>query len=183
MIGPHCVIDRIDRMSTILEISKPSSKFTFIQEKIQRVSELCFMNICIIHFERWILIYSQALLYLQITKGLFPLPYRLPRSDYQREGMGFQVSTLRLCYRLVPGEAALGTSARGKLPLCTVLARGREASRLAWCSGIPILYSRLVGFLRDECWASIILLWLIAATLKAKTRLKKMAIQSVWPVE
>lgn len=82
---------------------------------------------------------SLALLYLQITKGLFPAPCRLPRRDYQREGMGFQVRTLRLCYRLVPGEAALGSSAGGKLPLRAVLVRGREASRLAWCSGIPIL--------------------------------------------
>lgn len=82
---------------------------------------------------------SLALLYLQITKGLFPVPCRLPRRDYQREGMGFQVRALRLCYRLVPGEAALGTSAGGKLPLCAVLAKGREASRLAWSSGIPIL--------------------------------------------
>lgn len=48
---------------------------------------------------------SLALLYLPITKGLFPAPCRLPRRDYQREGMGFQVRTLRLCYRLVPGEA------------------------------------------------------------------------------
>lgn len=67
------------------------------------------------------------------------MPCRLPRRDYQREGKGFQVRALRLCYRLVPGEAALGTSAGGKLPLCAVLVRGREASRLAWRSGIPIL--------------------------------------------
>jgi len=82
---------------------------------------------------------SLARLYLQITKGLFPAPSRLPRRDYQREGMGFQVRTLRLCYRLVPGEAAFGGSAGGKLPLRAVLVRGKEASRLAWCSGIPIL--------------------------------------------
>lgn len=44
-----------------------------------------------------------------------------------------------MCYRLFPGEAALGTSAGGKLPLCAALMRGREASRLAWRSGIPIL--------------------------------------------
>lgn len=101
------------------------------------------MIICIICFE-WgrgegYSSQSPALLYLQITKGPFPEPCKLPRRDYQREGTGFQVRTLRLCYRLVPGEAALGTSAGGKLPLCAALVRGREASRLAWRSGIPIL--------------------------------------------
>lgn len=51
----------------------------------------------------------------------------------------------------------------------------REAGRLHGWHGAPEFqyYSRLVGFLRDECWASKILLWLIAATLKAKLRQKK----------
>lgn len=107
-------------------------------------------------------------LYLQITKGLFPVPCMLPRRDYQREGTGFQVRTLRLCYRLFPGEAALGTSAGGKLPLCATLVRGREASRLAWRSGIPILLT-FAGISVGSDWAPRILLWLIAATLKAKS--------------
>lgn len=70
----------------------------------------------------------------RLQKGLFPALCRLPKRDYQREETGFQVRTLRLCYRLVPGEAALGSSAGGKLPLTRV----REASRLAWRSGIPL---------------------------------------------
>lgn len=60
----------------------------------------------------------------------------------------------------------------------------REAGRLHGWHGAPEFqyYSRLVGFLRDECWASKILLWLIAATLKAKLRQKKGGTQSVWLV-
>lgn len=56
-----------------------------------------------------------------------------------------------------------------------------EAGRLHGWHGAPEFqnYSRLVGFLRDERWASKILLWLIAATLKAKPRQKR-GIQSVW---
>lgn len=56
-----------------------------------------------------------------------------------------------------------------------------EAGRLHGWHGAPEFQynSRLVGFLRDERWASKILLWLIAATLKAKPRQKR-GIQSVW---
>lgn len=54
------VIQKKEWMTTILEISKPSSITPSSKKKkteeIQRVSELCFMNICIIHFDRWILI-------------------------------------------------------------------------------------------------------------------------------
>lgn len=57
----------------------------------------------------------------------------------------------------------------------------REAGRLHGWHGAPEFqyYSRLVGFLRDECWASKILLWLIAATLKAKLRQKKKGVHRV----
>lgn len=50
-----------------------------------------------------------------------------------------------------------------------------EAGRLHGWHGVPEFqyYSNLVGFLRDELWASKILLWLIAATLKAKPRPKE----------
>lgn len=119
--------------------TKPKQKQS---KTIQNVSELCLRMICIICFGdggRGYSSQSLALLYLQITKGLFPVPCTLPRRDYQREETGFHVGTLRLCYRLVPGEAALGTSAGGKLPFCAALVTGREASRLAWRSGIPIL--------------------------------------------
>ena len=128
---------------------------------------------------------SPALLYLQITKGRFPAPCRLPRRDFQREGMGFQVGTLRLCYRLIPGEAALGSSAGGKLPLRAAQARRREASRLAWCSGIPILLT--FGGISEGLNAGPqkILLWLIAVTLKAKPehQKKERSIASVWLTE
>lgn len=106
-------------------------------------------------------------MYLKITKGLFPAPRRLPGKDYQREGLGFQVRTLRLYYRLVPGEAALVSSARGKLPSMECR---RDAGRLHGWHGTPEFqnYSRSAGFRRDEHRTSKILLWLIAVTLKAK---------------
>ena len=58
---------------------------------------------------------------------------------------------------------------------CPSVQRLCEAGRLHGWHGAPEFqyYSRLVGFLRDECWASKILLWLIAATLKAKPGQKK----------
>lgn len=50
-----------------------------------------------------------------------------------------------------------------------------EAGRLNGWHGAPEFQycSRLVGFRRDECRASKILLWLIAVTLKAKLRQKR----------
>lgn len=58
---------------------------------------------------------------------------------------------------------------------CPSVQRLCEAGRLHGWHGAPEFqyYSRLVGFLRDERWASKILLWLIAATLKAKPGQKK----------
>lgn len=54
------VIQKKEWMTTILEISKPSSISPSSKKKkteeIQRVSELCFVNIWIIHFDRWMLI-------------------------------------------------------------------------------------------------------------------------------
>jgi len=124
----------------------------------QRVSELCSITICIIHFDGNILaLHLCSLLYLKITKGLFPAPRRLPGGDYQRKGAGFQVRTLRLCYRLVPGEAALGGSARGKLPSTKYRVRGRGASRLGWHSRIPKLLT-FGGIWKDKGRASKILL-------------------------
>lgn len=54
---------------------------------------------------------------------------------------------------------------------CPSVQRSWEAGRLHGWHGAPEFqyYSRLVGFLWDLCWASRILLWLIAATLKAKS--------------
>lgn len=123
------------QMTTALKISTVSP----ISHSLG-VSELCSITICIIHFDGNILaLHLCSLLYLKITKGLFPAPRRLPGGDYQRKGAGFQVRTLRLCYRLVPGEAALGGSARGKLPSTKYRVRGRGASRLGWHSRIPKL--------------------------------------------
>lgn len=58
---------------------------------------------------------------------------------------------------------------------CPSVQRLCEAGRLHGWHGAPEFqyYSRLVGFLSDERWASKILLWLIAATLKAKPGQKK----------
>lgn len=125
-----------------------SAPFPILSQEKWRVSELCSICIYIIHFDGKILaLHLCSLWYLKITKGLFPAPCRLPEGDYQRKGEGFQVRTLRLCYRLVPGEAALGASARGKLPSTKCRVRGREASRLGWHSRIP-KHSRLAGFER-----------------------------------
>lgn len=58
-----------------------------------------------------------------------------------------------------------------------------EARRFHGWHGAPEFqyHSRLVGFWRDKCRASKILLWLIAATLKAKLWQKKTeGLQSVW---
>lgn len=54
---------------------------------------------------------------------------------------------------------------------CPSVQRSWEAGRLHGWHGAPEFqyYSRLVGFLWDLHWASRILLWLIAATLKAKS--------------
>jgi len=65
----------------------------------------------------------------------------------------------------------------GKLPFSAALVRGREASRLAWCTGIPILLT-FGGISRDERRALKILLWLIAVTLNGKP--KNGGEQSVW---
>lgn len=136
-----------------------SAPFPILSQEKPRVSELCSISICIIHFDGKILaLHLCSLWYLKITKGLFPAPCRLPEGDYQRKGEGFQVRTLRLCYRLVPGEAALGGSARGKLPSTKCRVRGREASRLGWHSRIPKLLT-FGGIWKDEGWASKILLW------------------------
>lgn len=58
---------------------------------------------------------------------------------------------------------------------CLSTQRSWEARRFHGWHGAPEFqyYSRLVGFRRDKCWASKILLWLIAATLKAKLWQKK----------
>lgn len=144
------------------------------------------MIICIICFEggegEGYSSQSLALFYLQITKGLFPVPCKLPKRDYQREGTGFQVRTLRLCYRLVPGEAALGTSAGGKLPLCAALVRGREASRLAWRSGIPILLT-FGGISVGSALGLQNLAVVDCSYIKSSVRPKKKGTQSVWLVE
>lgn len=143
------------QMTTALKMSTVSPNFPFPQ----RVPELCSITICIIHFDGKILaLHLCSLLYLKITKGLFPAPRRLPGGDYQRKGAGFQVRTLRLCYRLVPGEAALGGSARGKLPSMKYRVRGRGASWLGWHSRIPKLLT-FGGIWKDKGRASKILLW------------------------
>ncbi len=135
-----------------------SAPFPIPSQEKMRASELCSITICIIHFDGMILaLHLCSLLNLKITKGLFPAPCRLPEGDYQRKRAGFQVRTLRLCYRLVPGEAALGGSAGGKLPSTKYRVRGRGASRLGWHSRIPKL--TFGGIWKDEGRASKILLW------------------------
>lgn len=61
-------------MPTTLKISKDHPKFSLIPEKNskkknQRVSELCFVIICIIHFDGWI---------------LFSIPGSFVSADYKR---------------------------------------------------------------------------------------------------
>lgn len=122
------------------------------RENIQPVSELCLANICIMHSDRTALV--------PISPASFvPRNWRRPvsraakatkkRLSKGRKGLS-SPRALRLCYRLVPGEAALGTAARGKLPLCRAL-RHKRAVFHGW-RGAPEFQrcSRSVGFLRDE---------------------------------
>ena len=157
-------------MTTALKVSKKQIKSQHKAEN-KRESELCFLVICIIHFDGWI---------------LDPIPGSFVSADYKdpvssatqatkrrlskgRSGLSSQ--DLRLCYRLVPGEAALGSSAGGKLPVHAALVRSGRLH--GWHSAPEFQYgSRLVGFLKDERRALEILLWLIAVTLKAGRRRK-----------
>lgn len=94
---------------------------------------------------------------------------------------------LRLCYRLVPGEAALGTAAGGKLPLCGALCQ----KQAGFTVGVALRNSSVVhvwwDFQRMKRWASEILLWLIAATLKfgqkRREEKKERRATSVWLVD
>lgn len=92
------------------------------------MSELRLLTVCIMHCDgRGTLApISPASLVSRdcarpVSRAAQPSERRLSKG---RNGLS-SPRALRLCYRLVPGEAALGTAAGGKLPLCGALRQKR----------------------------------------------------------
>lgn len=146
--------------------------FTFIPRKkkqfetIQNVSELCLMIICIIRF--WGGYSSQSFSICRLRKACFQC-----RARYQEE----TIKGKEQAFKLGPFDCVTDWFQVRQLwepqpeENCPSVQRSWEAGRLHGWHGSPEFqyYSRLVGFLWDLHWASRILLWLIAATLKAKS--------------
>lgn len=115
------------------KFGRVQGNFTFIPESreerknIQRVSELCLVNICIMHSDGRTLVSISSASFVSrdcnrpVSRAAQPTERRLSKG---RNGLS-SPRALRLCYRLVPGEAALGTAAGGKLPLCGALRQKR----------------------------------------------------------
>lgn len=175
-------------MTTALKISKHQPNF---QQKKQKSIWALFLDY--LHNTLWWVDTRPnpwLLLYLQITKGLFPAPCRLPRRDETIKGKEW-------AFKSGPFDCVTDWFQVRQLwevqleENCPSVQRLWEAGRLHGWHGAPEFqyYSRLVGFLRDERWASKILLWLIAVTLKAKPRPQKKkkkkdsSVQRVWLFE
>lgn len=143
-------------------------------ETIQNVSELCLMMICIIRFEVGVgwggFTHLNPLLFCicRLQKACFQC-----HAHYQEE----TIKGKERAFKLGPFDCVTDCFQVRQLwepqpeENCPSVQRSWEAGRLHGWHGAPEFqyYSRLVGFLWDLHWASRILLWLIAATLKAKS--------------
>lgn len=150
----------------------PQEKKKQQSETIQNVSELCLMMICIIRFEGGVGGVTHLNLWLfcicRLQKACFQC-----RAHYQEE----TIKGKDRAFKLGPFDCVTDWFQVRQLwepqpeENCPSVQRSWEAGRLHGWHGAPEFqyYSRLVGFLWDLHWASRILLWLIAATLKAKS--------------
>lgn len=156
-------------------ISPSSPEKKKISETIQNVSERCLMMICIIHFEGG----EGGGLLISIPSSFVSADYKRPVSSAVH-ATNYQEETIKgkeRAFKLGPFDCVTDWFQVRQLwepqpeENCPSVQCSWEAGRLHGWHGAPEFqyYSRLVGFLWDLHWASRILLWLIAATLKAKS--------------